>query len=368
MTETSPVTHANPLTGTRRTGMIGIPIPGTRARIVDPDDPSRPDAGRRARRAGRSPGRRSSSATGTRRRRPTPRPFTADGWLLTGDIAVMDDDGWFTVVDRKKDLIIAGGFNIYPSEVEGGPLHDGRGRRLLSSSGVPDRYRGETVKAFIVLQPGATLTEADVKAHCARAADGVQGAEVRGVQAEPAAYRGRQGTAPAAAGRGNGGEGHQRMTKILVVDNYDSFVFNLVQYLAQLGAEVEVRGNVTFPPDEVYDPRKLGVDGILISPGPGRPEDAGLLRRPDPRLCPYGAAVARRLPRPPGDRGRLRRRVGPAPGAAARQDQRGRPRGRRRAGRAAEPVHGDALPLARRRRRTPCRPSSRSPRAPTTAP
>jgi para-aminobenzoate synthetase component II len=63
--------------------------------------------------------------------------------------------------------------------------------------------------------------------------------------------------------------------KILVVDNRDSFVHNLVHYLRELGAGVEVRGNVTFPPDEVYDPGKLGVDGVMISPGPGRPEDAG---------------------------------------------------------------------------------------------
>jgi para-aminobenzoate synthetase component 2 len=63
--------------------------------------------------------------------------------------------------------------------------------------------------------------------------------------------------------------------KILVVDNRDSFVHNLVHYLRELGAEVEVRGNVTFPPDEVYDPRKLEADGVMISPGPGRPEDAG---------------------------------------------------------------------------------------------
>ena len=63
--------------------------------------------------------------------------------------------------------------------------------------------------------------------------------------------------------------------KILVVDNRDSFVHNLVHYLRELGAEVEVRGNVTFPPDEVYDPRKLGADGVMISPGPGRPEEAG---------------------------------------------------------------------------------------------
>ena len=67
------------------------------------------------------------------------------------------------------------------------------------------------------------------------------------------------------------------MTRILVVDNRDSFVHNLVHYLRELGATVEVRGNITFPPDEVYDPRKTGADGVLISPGPAGP------RTPDRR-------------------------------------------------------------------------------------
>src|SRR3954452_15924682 len=92
--------------------------------------------------------------------------FTADGYVLTGDIAVMDQDGWFTVVDRKKELIIAGGFNIYPSEIEE-VLYTLVGVADCVVVGVPDAYRGETVKAYIVLQPGATLTEAEVKAYCA---------------------------------------------------------------------------------------------------------------------------------------------------------------------------------------------------------
>jgi para-aminobenzoate synthetase component II len=66
-----------------------------------------------------------------------------------------------------------------------------------------------------------------------------------------------------------------RPVRVVVVDNRDSFVYNLVHYLRELGAEVEVRGNVTFPPEEVYDPRRIGADGVMISPGPGRPEDAG---------------------------------------------------------------------------------------------
>jgi long-chain acyl-CoA synthetase len=91
--------------------------------------------------------------------------FTSEGFLRTGDIAVMDADGWFNVVDRKKELIIAGGFNIYPSEVEE-VLYTMVGIADVVVVGVPDAYRGETVKAYIVQQPGAMLTEADVKAYC----------------------------------------------------------------------------------------------------------------------------------------------------------------------------------------------------------
>src|SRR3954452_21829445 len=92
--------------------------------------------------------------------------FTADGYVLTGDVAVMDEDGFFTIVDRKKELIIAGGFNIYPSEIEE-VLFKLPGVADAVVIGVPDKYRGETVKAFIVKQPGASLTEDDVTAHCA---------------------------------------------------------------------------------------------------------------------------------------------------------------------------------------------------------
>jgi para-aminobenzoate synthetase component 2 len=84
------------------------------------------------------------------------------------------------------------------------------------------------------------------------------------------------------------------VTKVLVVDNYDSFVFNLVQYLAQLGADVEVKRNDTFSVD---DPILDAVDGVLLSPGPGRPEDAGicveLIRTIGPRTPIFGVCTAR---------------------------------------------------------------------------
>jgi long-chain acyl-CoA synthetase len=91
--------------------------------------------------------------------------LTGDGWLLTGDIAVMDADGWFSIVDRKKDLIIAGGFNIYPTEVEE-VIRTMPGVTDCCVVGLPDRYRGETVKVYVVA-PGGDVTEDEVTAFCA---------------------------------------------------------------------------------------------------------------------------------------------------------------------------------------------------------
>jgi long-chain acyl-CoA synthetase len=166
MTETSPSTHCNPITGLRKTGSIGVPLPGTACKIVDAEDSTREvPPGEAGELAIRGPqvfkgywGRDGAPADSG--------VFTDDGYVLTGDIAVMDDDGFFAVVDRKKELIIAGGFNIYPSEVEE-VLFGLDGVADAVVVGVPDRYRGETVKAFVVAAPGATLTADDVVAHCA---------------------------------------------------------------------------------------------------------------------------------------------------------------------------------------------------------
>jgi long-chain acyl-CoA synthetase len=91
--------------------------------------------------------------------------FTADGYLRTGDIAVMDDEGFFSIVDRKKEMIIAGGFNIFPSEVEE-VLFRHPAVADAAVAGVPDSYRGETVKAYVVLKPGQQLTEEELVAFC----------------------------------------------------------------------------------------------------------------------------------------------------------------------------------------------------------
>jgi long-chain acyl-CoA synthetase len=164
MTETSPVTHANPMQGLRKSGSIGVPVPNTRCLIVDPEKPERVmppgEAGELAI-AGPQVFRGywgDSDASGL---------FTKDGYLLTGDVAVMDSDGFFTIVDRKKEVIVAGGFNIYPSEVEG-VLRTHPSIKDVCVVGIPDRYRGETTKAFVVRVEGADLSADDVVEYCAR--------------------------------------------------------------------------------------------------------------------------------------------------------------------------------------------------------
>jgi long-chain acyl-CoA synthetase len=88
-----------------------------------------------------------------------------DGWLSTGDIAQMDEEGYFYIVDRKKDMIIAGGFNIYPREVDEVLFQHPKVAEAVSA-GVPDAYRGETVKAFIILKPGETATDKEIIDFC----------------------------------------------------------------------------------------------------------------------------------------------------------------------------------------------------------
>ena len=88
-----------------------------------------------------------------------------DGWLYTGDIAVCDEDDYFAIVDRKKDMIIAGGYNIYPREIDE-VLYQHPKIAEAVAVGIPDEYRGETVKAFVVLREGESATEEDIIAFC----------------------------------------------------------------------------------------------------------------------------------------------------------------------------------------------------------
>jgi long-chain acyl-CoA synthetase len=87
------------------------------------------------------------------------------GWLLTGDIARMDEDGYFYIVDRKKDMILCSGYNVYPRDVEE-VLFEHPKVQEAAVAGIPDPYRGETVKAWIVLKPGETATEEEIIDYC----------------------------------------------------------------------------------------------------------------------------------------------------------------------------------------------------------
>jgi long-chain acyl-CoA synthetase len=88
-----------------------------------------------------------------------------EGWLYTGDVAKMDEEGYFQIVDRKKDMIIAGGFNIYPRDVEE-VLYENPKVKEVVVAGIPDPYRGETVKAYIILKEGETATEEEIIQFC----------------------------------------------------------------------------------------------------------------------------------------------------------------------------------------------------------
>ena len=162
LTEASPVTHVNPPDGLAKIGSIGLPIPGTNARIVDLE------TGKRALpigEAGELIIRGPQVMKGYWRKPKETAQVLRNGWLYTGDIARMDEDGYFYIVDRKKDLIIAGGFNIYPREVEEVLFEHPRIKEAVVV-GIPDDYRGETVKTFVVLKDGASAKEGEIIAFC----------------------------------------------------------------------------------------------------------------------------------------------------------------------------------------------------------
>ena len=163
LTETSPSTHCNPLSDRRRPGTIGLPLPGTSCRVVDPEDASREvPVGAAGELLVRGP----QVFAGYWGADDGEQVLTDDGYLRTGDIVVMDADGFFSVVDRKKDVIVSGGFTTSPSEVEQ-VVRALPGVQDVVVVGVPDRHRGEVVKAYVVA-PGSALTEAEVVEHCSR--------------------------------------------------------------------------------------------------------------------------------------------------------------------------------------------------------
>jgi long-chain acyl-CoA synthetase len=162
LTESAVATHCNPMYGRNVEGSIGLPLPDIDSRIVDLE------TGTREMPVGESGELTIKSPTVMKEYWNMPEETKIalrEGWLYTGDIALMDEDGYFYIVDRKKDMIIASGFNIYPREVED-VLYEHPKIAEAAVAGIPDPKRGETVKAWVVLKPGQTATVEEIRDFC----------------------------------------------------------------------------------------------------------------------------------------------------------------------------------------------------------
>lgn len=162
LSEASPVTHCNPVDRTMRTvriGSIGLPLPDTDACIFDVETGTKTlKAGETGELAVKGP----QVMKGYWRKPEETANVLRNGWLYTGDIARMDEDGYFYITDRKKDLIKYKDYSVYPRELED-VLYEHPSVKLCAVVGKPDRMAGETPKAFVVLKEGATATEAELK-------------------------------------------------------------------------------------------------------------------------------------------------------------------------------------------------------------
>lgn len=159
LTETSPVVCVNPVDGSGKVGYIGLPVPSTDVKLID-DDGNEVKQGEPGELCARGP---QVMKGYWQRPDETAKVMTADGWLKTGDVAVMDEQGYFKIVDRKKDMILVSGFNVYPNEVED-VIATHPGVLEVAAIGVADQHSGEVVKAFIV-KKDQSLTEQAVIEH-----------------------------------------------------------------------------------------------------------------------------------------------------------------------------------------------------------
>jgi long-chain acyl-CoA synthetase len=163
MTEASPVTHANPFDGKQKIGSVGVPYPDTECRIVDLEN------GVKDMPVGESGELIIKGPQVMKRywKKPEETALSIrNGWLYTGDIAKMDEEGYFFIVDRKKDMILSGGFNVYPRDIDEVLFTHSK---ILEACaiGVPHETRGEQIKAFVVLREGQTATEQEIIDYCA---------------------------------------------------------------------------------------------------------------------------------------------------------------------------------------------------------
>ncbi|MBS3756937.1 MAG: AMP-binding protein, partial [Desulfobacterales bacterium] len=162
LTEICPMGTATPYGGAEKPGTVGVPLPGTDLKIVDPETGEKElDPGEPGEICFCGP----QVMQGYYNNPAETQKVLKDGWLHTGDIGYLDEDGYLTLVDRKKDMIIASGYNIYPNEIDE-VLYEHPQVLEACTIGIPDAYRGETVKSFIVPKQGASLTAEEITAHC----------------------------------------------------------------------------------------------------------------------------------------------------------------------------------------------------------
>ncbi|UYL07938.1 AMP-binding protein [Bdellovibrio sp. SKB1291214] len=166
LTEASPVVSCNPIDGTDRVGTIGLPMPSTDVKLID-EDGNEVKQGEAGELCAKGP---QVMRGYWNRPEETAAVLTADGWLKTGDIATVDGDGFFKIVDRKKDMILVSGFNVYPNEVEE-VIASHPGVLEVAAIGVPDEHSGEIVKVVIV-KKDPNLTPEDVIAHARKSLTG----------------------------------------------------------------------------------------------------------------------------------------------------------------------------------------------------
>ena len=162
LTEICPMGTATPWGREEKPGTVGVPLPGTDLKIVDVETGTRElPAGEAGEICFRGP----QVMKGYYKKPEETAATLKDGWLFTGDIGFLDADGYLTIVDRKKEMIVAGGFNVYPSEVDGVLFAHPKVLEACTI-GVPDEYRGETVKSYIVLKNGESAEAEEIIAHC----------------------------------------------------------------------------------------------------------------------------------------------------------------------------------------------------------
>ncbi|MBS4020990.1 MAG: long-chain fatty acid--CoA ligase [Dethiobacter sp.] len=162
LSEASPVTHANPMKGIRKPGSVGFPYPDTDCRVVDIETGTLEiPVGQEGELIIKGP----QVMKGYWNRPEETAQTLRDGWLFTGDIVKMDEDGYFYIVDRKKDMVITGGYNVYPREVDEVLFEHPKIAEAVTA-GLPDNYYGEVLKAYVVLKEGETCTEKEVLDFC----------------------------------------------------------------------------------------------------------------------------------------------------------------------------------------------------------